>query len=94
MALFKPLKWLPAIWSHILDMTKLEAWNIPDTVAAKLGAWSLPNTVAAALKDRAIADFNAALTINPNYAEAYNNRGNAYADKGDYDRAITSEEPP
>ena len=38
--------------------------------------------------DRAIEDFNKAISINPNYAGAYNNRGNAYYKKGQYDRAI------
>jgi tetratricopeptide (TPR) repeat protein len=40
------------------------------------------------MPDRAIEDFTAALRIDPNYANAYNNRGNAYDDKGMYDRAI------
>jgi tetratricopeptide (TPR) repeat protein len=38
--------------------------------------------------DRAIADYNQALTLNPKNAAAYNNRGNAYSTKHDYDRAI------
>jgi len=38
--------------------------------------------------DRAIADFNEAIRINPNFAIAYNNRGSAVQSKGDYDRAI------
>ena len=38
--------------------------------------------------DRAIADFNEAIKINPNLAMAYNNRGSAVQSKGDYDRAI------
>jgi len=38
--------------------------------------------------DRAIADFNEAIKINPNLAIAYNNRGSAVQSKGDYDRAI------
>jgi tetratricopeptide (TPR) repeat protein len=38
--------------------------------------------------DRAIADYNQALTLNPKSAAAYNNRGNAYNTKHDYDRAI------
>src|SRR6188472_2576421 len=39
--------------------------------------------------DRAIADFDAALRINPNHVRAYLNRGNANFARGDYDRAIT-----
>ena len=38
--------------------------------------------------DRAIADYNKALQINPEYAETYFNRGVAHSLKGDYDRAI------
>jgi lipoprotein NlpI len=35
-----------------------------------------------------MADFDQALKINPNYAEAYNNRGIVYRNKGDYNKAI------
>jgi tetratricopeptide (TPR) repeat protein len=38
--------------------------------------------------DAAIADYNAALTINPMFAAAMADRGVAWARKGDYDRAI------
>lgn len=38
--------------------------------------------------DRAVADYNDAMRINPAYAEPYYNRGNFYFDKNDYDRAI------
>jgi len=41
--------------------------------------------------DRAIAEFTQSIKINPNYADAYNNRGLAYYNKGnkdDYDKAI------
>jgi tetratricopeptide (TPR) repeat protein len=41
-----------------------------------------------AVYDRAIADYTQALRLDPNIALAYNNRGMAYAGKGDYDRAI------
>lgn len=40
------------------------------------------------LLDEAIADYDAALRINPDYAKAYDNRGIAYYIKGEYDRAI------
>lgn len=45
--------------------------------------WSAKND-----HDRAIADYDAALRINPRYSDALFNRGNAWADKGDPDRAI------
>ncbi|MDB5516984.1 MAG: hypothetical protein JWQ17_3742, partial [Tardiphaga sp.] len=38
--------------------------------------------------DAAIADFNAAIAIDPRYANAWRNRGNAYLKKDDYDHAI------
>ena len=38
--------------------------------------------------DRAIADFDMALRINPNHVRAYVNRGNASYARRDYDRAI------
>ena len=39
-------------------------------------------------KDRAIADYNEAIRLDPKDARAFNNRGTAYSDKGDNDRAI------
>lgn len=39
--------------------------------------------------DRAIADFDEAIRLDPKYAHAYENRAKAYASKGDYDRANT-----
>src|SRR6267154_2690128 len=38
--------------------------------------------------DRAIADCNEAIRLDPQYAPAYSNRGNAWSGKGDNDRAI------
>ena len=38
--------------------------------------------------DRAIADYDAAIRINPKYLDAFFNRGNAWGLKGDPDRAI------
>ena len=38
--------------------------------------------------DRAIQDFDQAIKLNPNYAIAFYNRGNAYRLKGQHDRAI------
>ena len=36
----------------------------------------------------AIADYTKAIDLNPNYADAYNNRGGVYHDKGEHARAI------
>jgi len=38
--------------------------------------------------ERAIADFDKAIALNPKDAIAYTNRGLAYSEKGDYDSAI------
>lgn len=38
--------------------------------------------------DRAIADFNEALRLDPKYAGGYNNRGLVYSNKEDFERAI------
>jgi lipoprotein NlpI len=38
--------------------------------------------------DRAISDYNQAISLDPKYANAYYNRANAYRNKGDIDRAI------
>jgi hypothetical protein len=38
--------------------------------------------------DRAIADLNRAIVIDPGYACSYNNRGRAFGFKGDFDRAL------
>jgi len=38
--------------------------------------------------DRALADYNEAIRIDPNYKYAYNGRGSAYSAKGDQDHAI------
>lgn len=40
--------------------------------------------------DRAIADYDMAIKLNPKYEYAYFNRGNAYQNKGNFDRAITN----
>ena len=40
--------------------------------------------------DKAIADCDEALAINPRYADAYYSRGSAWHGKGDYDKAIDS----
>jgi tetratricopeptide (TPR) repeat protein len=39
-------------------------------------------------RDRAIADYDQALRLNPKYAAAYSNRGDSWRLKGDLDRAM------
>ena len=38
--------------------------------------------------DKAIADYNEAIRLDPKFAIAYHNRGGAWGSKGDYDKAI------
>ncbi|NQE52385.1 Photosystem I assembly protein Ycf3, partial [ANME-1 cluster archaeon GoMg3.2] len=38
--------------------------------------------------DKAVEDFNKAIKLNPNYADVYRDRGNAYRDLKQYERAI------
>ncbi|OHE57632.1 MAG: hypothetical protein A2Z47_13215 [Thermodesulfovibrio sp. RBG_19FT_COMBO_42_12] len=38
--------------------------------------------------DKAVEEYSKAIALNPNYAEAYSNRGAAYNEKGQYDKAI------
>ncbi len=38
--------------------------------------------------EKSIGHYTKAIELNPNYVEAYNNRGVAYTDKGEYDRAL------
>ena len=40
--------------------------------------------------DKAIADFEQAIELNPRYVEAYAVRGNAYDNNGEFDKAISS----
>src|SRR5262249_61406053 len=38
--------------------------------------------------DRSIEDYELAITFEPRYVLAYNNRGSAYSSKGDLERAV------
>lgn len=39
--------------------------------------------------EQAISEYNKAISLNPNYVDAYNNRGLAYAEQGNYAQAIS-----
>jgi lipoprotein NlpI len=38
--------------------------------------------------EKAISDFTHAISLNPDYRDAYNNRGQSYSDLGEFDLAI------
>ena len=59
----------------------------PDDFAAFFERGKLAHKAGA--RDQAIADYTAAIRIDPTFAEVYNRRGNAYLDKGECDRAIS-----
>ena len=40
--------------------------------------------------DTALNDFEKAIALNPNYAEAYHNRGCAHFERGEFEKAIAN----
>ena len=55
--------------------------SMPITIAVGL-------TAKKAIIDRAIDDYIKAMQLNPDYVDAYYNRGNIYGEQGDFDSAI------
>jgi lipoprotein NlpI len=89
----------PAIADQCDDLREPEPRIVACTQSIKSGKWKGNNQAinygnrgkAYMVKgdnDRAIADYNQAISINPRNATFYNNRGIAYRNKGDFDRAI------
>ena len=81
-------------WENVLhlfslreDATSLPFTDIPDYSAFNYFARAVAHSF---LKqdNQAIADYDRAIQLNPDYATAYNNRGLSYSNKGDEDRAI------
>ena len=66
----------------------IESGRYSGEVLAKLHHSRGIEWAAKGIHDRAIADYDAALRLNPRYSDAFHNRGNAWSSKGDTDRAI------
>jgi lipoprotein NlpI/predicted aspartyl protease len=62
---------------------KLSSKNLGFTYNNRGNAWGIKGQY-----DKAIADFDEAIRLNPQDAPTYGNRGHAWSRKGDYDRAI------
>jgi tetratricopeptide (TPR) repeat protein/S1-C subfamily serine protease len=72
------------------DQEALLAINEAIALSPRAGFYNNRGNAYADLKDypRAIADYDKAIAINPEFAESYNNRGSTYADLKDYPKAI------
>jgi tetratricopeptide (TPR) repeat protein len=68
---------------RILSDSNQTAANRVAALTFRCGLWFTKRTF-----DRGLADCNRALEIDPNYALAYNSRGNNWRGKGEQDRAI------
>ncbi|MDR1220220.1 MAG: tetratricopeptide repeat protein [Treponema sp.] len=69
--------------SHVIDVGEdFSSVGVITTVGA------VTSEAKKAVYDRVIADFTQALRLDPNNANAYRERGNAYNDMGEHDRAI------
>jgi lipoprotein NlpI len=69
--------------TRAIDSGKLSGDTLAQMHYSRAFEWAIKND-----NDRAIADYDAAIRINPKYANAYYNRGIAWGAKGDPDRAI------
>jgi lipoprotein NlpI len=66
----------------------IESGRYSGEILAKLHHSRGTEWAAKGVHDRAIADYDAALRLNPRYGDAFHSRGNAWSSKGDPDRAI------
>jgi len=63
--------------------TAIKIFAIPSFYLLRGNSYALTNQF-----DKSVADYNKIIQLNPNYAEAYNNMGIVWWEKGDYDKAI------
>jgi tetratricopeptide (TPR) repeat protein len=74
-----------AACTRLLESGKLTTKDRPKVYQARGIAWRIKGE-----RDRAIADFNEALRLDPNDSDAFNNRGISWlADMGEVDRALS-----
>jgi tetratricopeptide (TPR) repeat protein len=72
-----------AACSRLLSMGKFRGSNL-----AHIYGWRGNSYVGKGEYDRAIADYDEVIGLDPKYASAYNGRGFAYHSRGDDERAI------
>lgn len=70
-----------AHYDYAVQLVKAETGQGPESV------FVLPDEAAEHM-ELALADYTSAVELDPQYAKAYNNRGNAYASLGDSEKAI------
>ena len=85
------------LWEKAIQLLTEEKW---DEAIADLSQFIEATNDAAAYVNRgyaynekneydlALADYNKAIELKPNYENVYNNRGSAYKGKGEYDKAL------
>ena len=79
------------IFKIFLILTILAGWATAEGIKETESNELLNQGIASFKKgqyDQSIAYLNKAIEINPEFAEAYNNRGFSYAMKGQYDKAV------
>jgi tetratricopeptide (TPR) repeat protein len=69
--------------SRAIDSREYTGRSLARLYARRGGAYQAQGDV-----NRAVADYNESMRIDPTYPSAYNNRGNVWYHKGDFDRAI------
>jgi len=87
-----PLAPVPATDNPIIDEKMMGVVSASDVIAKQLTAEEYYGLAEKKWRnkdyDGAITDANNALSIDPNFARAYNGRGSAYRDQGNYDQAL------
>ena len=72
--------------SRAIDSRQYTGRSLARLYARRGGAYQTKGDL-----NRAMADFNESMRIDPTYPAAYNNRGNTWYHRGDFDRAIAGD---